>query len=1496
MKRPQLLLLGIIAVLLIMVFVLYVQSSATLREGLGESSQTTVPYAKDIGRIMVIAPSTQLKIYGVLAYDEEGKPLPVFLTNRTSVDLAKCSTVDDKYGFKPLTETESFFVQVNDDAQKTFTPGSSIVNVQSTATAATVLSRINDTRKLDNVLSNNNRYLASPRFNGIKSLLKCGSTKNARYDNPSSVTVGTAVTLLDPEQKDSRFTDTTNFFYGSVNTKMPSIWVFDFNEFTDGQLKRVSKNISAVEFFGVRTDNAVTSLGNVEIRLIESKLLPTAQLNQPINFATAASMPYSFNVQCSYVDYTFKLPTFDRNFKMTNSGSTFGAYMYDNQDNMHRVVTIGKPGDINPMLDLTGGIFQQFTDNRTTKTPLDTKVTDQLKFMYTPVAGQPRLRVEPSNDYRWIGDDNDAGSDLPDSTFYRVKPVVKDGVAYNRVSDYLVEGRRHTKTNAVDRGGSPGTTAPNKLESTPDDKSVLAQGSCLQSNYGHRLCLRNDGNLVLYNRLNKAVWSTGTSGDSLVLKLKSDGNLVLNDTSSTPPKVVWQSNKVGNVSAGPYTALLLDNGNFWITDKTNTDNRTSPVITALWQTNTVDTAAGPDNKQLLVAGDVVDPIGYDYIGFGRGGSHTPTLYRPRCPPNYTSLGDVIDTKNNRLGDQSLKCIPTACVEDVNAFPADATTLPSHILLKGSRANQYCLDDRNGVFCGDFVPRSNANFQVEVINASQKLIALRGTRDTVKNYCSVSSTDSRVRCDQGKDQAGSLTQAQIFQWANVGNGQISLKSELTGKFCSDQDGKLVCDKNEVTANEKFKVENVSTDMIKPLWNYARQLINRVSQTNSGDNNFRFTSALQQPFYRIKPECKAPYTAPAPTPTTPAPPAETPAPTTPAPPAETPAPSTPAPTQAAPAPTTPPPTLNNNWLDFVKNKVQGLVSDTFTVGLDGGGTNIPYPNCPKKLFNSTFQCGKGEIQFRQMEDAQGKIVGYDCTAANTYCETVKLFIRDSGNLQLKQGSTVLWQSGTILPDSAIAVQNFSQDKGKYKRDYLQPGDTLYLNEFIGSPTGKCALMLQEDTENRTVKLELVYFESGCDTKLASNIKLYTMNIENTALRNRVGYVDASGNLNPYPDSLITSSNFYDLIGSFDTEGPNYNLSGGNSREASREVCETKCTSRTDCAGYVYSNETMPKIRYVKIRFPAGAVAKPFAVSQVAVYVAGNTNVARGKSAIAANSYFNSQLGAAMSSAPPIKAVDGTVQARTLPNVYVSAGTAQDFWQVDLGQMYTVQSITYCNRSDDGKQNANGLQMLLLTDKFEVAKIITLNDEAVQNFNFGQANNCFLKSGSAWPVGDLRQPRPDMQLYVRRKGVINNSSCSKEVTAISTSLWHTYNAGNTMSAATKCNLGAYTERQQAALDAAAKDLEDVTRQVKTKLSNLETTAPKYQQTVTTARQQYNKDIDEYDQVLDKLIIDSPETPHWNGMTEDSQVQLTTATYKNTAFSIAALATAVAVSQLLR
>ena len=575
---------------------------------------------------------------------------------------------------------------------------------------------------------------------------------------------------------------------------------------------------------------------------------------------------------------------------------------------------------------------------------------------------------------------------------------------------------------------------------------------------------------------------------------------------------------------------------------------------------------------------------------------------------------------------------------------------------------------------------------------------------------------------------------------------------------------------------------------------------------------------------------------------------------------------------------------------------MVSDTFTVGLDGGGTNIPYPNCPKKLFNSTFQCGKGEIQFKQVEDAQGKIVAYDCTAANTRCETLKLFIRDSGNLQLMQGSTVLWQSGTALPDKAIAVQNFSQDKGKYKRDYLQPGDTLYLNEFIGSPTGKCALMLQEDTENRTVKLELVYFESGCDAKLASNIKLYTMNIENTALRNRVGYVDASGNLNPYPDSLITSSNFYDLIGNFDTEGPNYNLPGGNSREASRELCETKCTSRTDCAGYVYSNETMPKIRYVKIRFPAGAVAKPFAVSQVAVYVAGNTNVARGKSAIAANSYFNSQLGAAMSSAPPIKAVDGTVQARTLPNLYVSAGTAQDFWQVDLGQMYTVQSITYCNRSDDGKQNANGLQMLLLTDKFEVAKIITLNDEAVQSFPFGQANNCFLKSGSAWPVGDLRQPRPNTQLYVRRKGVINNSSCSTEVTAISTSLWHTYNAGNTMSAATKCNLGAYTERQQAALDAAAKDLEDVTRQVKTKLSNLETTAPKYQQTVTTARQQYNKDIDEYDQVLDKLIIDSPETPHWNGMTEDSQVQLTTATYKNTAFSIAALATAVAVSQLLR
>jgi hypothetical protein len=103
----------------------------------------------------------------------------------------------------------------------------------------------------------------------------------------------------------------------------------------------------------------------------------------------------------------------------------------------------------------------------------------------------------------------------------------------------------------------------------PDE--MLKMGESLNSANGkYKLILGEDGNLVLYNQSNKALWSSKTNGKSVEKCLmQSDGNFVcyLRDRTA-----VWASNTAGK----PHSYLSLQNdGNLVI-------YRTEP----LWATNT----------------------------------------------------------------------------------------------------------------------------------------------------------------------------------------------------------------------------------------------------------------------------------------------------------------------------------------------------------------------------------------------------------------------------------------------------------------------------------------------------------------------------------------------------------------------------------------------------------------------------------------------------------------------------------------------------------------------------------------------------------------------------------------------------------------------------------------------------------------------------------------------------------------------------------------------
>lgn len=93
--------------------------------------------------------------------------------------------------------------------------------------------------------------------------------------------------------------------------------------------------------------------------------------------------------------------------------------------------------------------------------------------------------------------------------------------------------------------------------------------------------------------------------------------------------------------------------------------RTGPNITGDMQYD--NGQVGPDIRSILVAGDVVDPIGMDNRWIGGNDIITGS---PICPDGYVSMGDIISWQDPSSGANNddpnkykIKCIPADCVED-----------------------------------------------------------------------------------------------------------------------------------------------------------------------------------------------------------------------------------------------------------------------------------------------------------------------------------------------------------------------------------------------------------------------------------------------------------------------------------------------------------------------------------------------------------------------------------------------------------------------------------------------------------------------------------------------------------------------------------------------------------------------------------------------------------------------------------------------------------------
>lgn len=173
---------------------------------------------------------------------------------------------------------------------------------------------------------------------------------------------------------------------------------------------------------------------------------------------------------------------------------------------------------------------------------------------------------------------------------------------------------------------------------------------------------------------------------------------------------------------------------------------------------------------------------------------------------------------------------------------------------------------------------------------------------------------------------------------------------------------------------------------------------------------------------------------------------------------------------------------NWSKTVQDFVKGKTLANYTIA-DLEGDKNPGPDSCKKNFMATYKCGN----FATLKtinipgEARGQTAIFDCTEENKMCTGLRLTLGDDGNLVLTDADNKqLWASNTSK--TGLALTEFSAPQSKYGRNYLLAGETLNLNEFMGSPTGNCYLIMANTPEGNG--LQLKYSVLNCDAAQYGN----------------------------------------------------------------------------------------------------------------------------------------------------------------------------------------------------------------------------------------------------------------------------------------------------------------------------------------------------------------------------------------------------------------------------
>jgi hypothetical protein len=187
---------------------------------------------------------------------------------------------------------------------------------------------------------------------------------------------------------------------------------------------------------------------------------------------------------------------------------------------------------------------------------------------------------------------------------------------------------------------------------------------------------------------------------------------------------------------------------------------------------------------------------------------------------------------------------------------------------------------------------------------------------------------------------------------------------------------------------------------------------------------------------------------------------------------------------------------------------------------------------------------------------------------------LYVTDDGLLAICLGQNpndnkcTIWQfQGT--PQQANT--QYAAANSHLGNNWIPQNTSLAAGDFIGSPNGYCALIMQQ-----TGNLEFVTFQmaENCATINGSNVggiganAIYELSeVGVVSDMSQVAYIDPDSILHPYESSNVSLGNTYSKMPFFDSSGNN--LPNAPITVSSTQECQNICSGNDECYGFSIIN---------------------------------------------------------------------------------------------------------------------------------------------------------------------------------------------------------------------------------------------------------------------------------------------------------------------------------------